>query len=93
MTVLMVFSFCGVLHQSELSKLRIVVLNFRVLPRQKFKLFMFGIKCMDDGIDFTSVHKVKHLDNCIWELGNKMECTKISLSQRSRTVTSQGLNL
>lgn len=93
MTGLMVPSFCSVLHQSELSKLKIVVLNFRVLLRQKFKLFMFGIKGMDDGSDFTSVQKVKHLHNCIWELGNKMECTKISLSQRRRTVTSQCLNL
>lgn len=66
--------------------------GFYVLIWQKFKLFVFGIKCVDYAIDFSSVHKVKHLYNCIWELGNKTECTKISHYQRSGRVTSY-LNL
>ena len=67
--------------------------GFCVLLRQKFKLLMFGIKRVDDAIACSSVHKVKHLHNCIWELGNKMECTKVSLYQRSGTVISLYLDL
>lgn len=40
---------------------------------------MFGIKRVDDAVDLSSVHKVKHLPNCVWELGNKMEYTEIIL--------------
>lgn len=42
-------------------------------------MVMFGSKQVGDAMDFSAVLKVKHLHNCIWELGNKMECTKISL--------------
>lgn len=40
---------------------------------------MFGIKRVDDAVVLSSVHKVKHLPNCFWELGNKMEYTEIIL--------------
>lgn len=53
--------------------------GFCVLLQLEFNLVMFGTKQVDDAIDFSAVLKVKHLHNFIWELGNKMECAKISL--------------
>lgn len=77
------------------SKLKNGDLNFRLVS-----VFCFGrslnCSCLALSVwmmPLTSVHKVKHLPNCVWELGNKMECTEIILYKGNRTGTSPYLNL